>query len=799
MSIKSGYVSWIVAISAVLLAIGSLAAGQSAKSKSESARARPAESSKASTAPEWIKVGTSGKTLVVFCGSVIKGVGSAPTLSIDGGTAVTLADPWTDPKRPYVIWPLAKPIDKGDKVTLSAPAGWITTATGALAAAKNVSVVNGVGVEFYPPFEPKPRTMLLGNNLTPAYYGQPIRVFANAVKESGGWSGDANVRFSVDANGDLESLANWQVTSVITKSEGYDSVPTGKYTVMWEGGGEVVLASMDGTGRVTPGTSRLGGKRSRDSVRVYNVAKAGSKLLNGIWVIAKGAPVRNLRVYGPDVATDGSQRFRPEFLRMLAGSRSIRAMEMLRTNQSNLVHFSEWTPRSLRSYVGSRHTVGPVSIASVKAYDNASHCFYDNDRFYAVITTTEPHKFVTGYKIKYTGISKIRLTDGTQSALSTGPILVLSPTSFAVDAIIGKRAAKVDGVQRPGGTVSATVSSGTISLEELCELANLLPGCDLWFTFPELGTDECATKTFALLARKLAPGHKLRVEYSNEVWNFGFSARYYARMRGALDKIGDFQWYAKRSHEIHEIAAAAFAAAGRPNDVVRVFGSQAGWVGGGGPTDQVAAYCQKQGYPIDELAVAPYFNSQAPKTWDVDQCLDAASVALELDPIYGVTLESAMAGHQRSLTDRGHTRASVVAYEGSFEHLSRDDTVSLYAGRHPRIRGHYLRYLEIMEKSGMTRFDHFDVGQNIIHGQNWPMYYGWAMRAGMGDGSDGLWDNRLTMKYDNGVAKEDPSDRARIVSPVGQAWREWAALTPAPPTVKAESSTRTAAPARRSR
>ncbi len=89
-------------------------------------------------------------------------------------------------------------------------------------------------------------------------------------------------------------------------------------------------------------------------------------------------------------------------------------------------------------------------------------------------------------------------------------------------------------------------------------------GVDPWINIPERATDDYVRQLARLLAEHLDPERKVYLEYSNEVWNSGFSAAGYATQQGqalwpGVDETTARQGYTvRRSVEIFEIFAEAF-------------------------------------------------------------------------------------------------------------------------------------------------------------------------------------------------------------------------------------------------
>lgn len=239
-------------------------------------------------------------------------------------------------------------------------------------------------------------------------------------------------------------------------------------------------------------------------------------------------------------------------------------------------------------------------------------------------------------------------------------------------------------------------------------------------------------------------------------------------------------WYVWRMGQVHIMARAAFASAGRTTDLVRVLATQGSWSGNinGRVTDAVAF-----GWDFEECAGAPYFwngpyeSSLATvfDTLDNDQVMDLMETYMG----YSLDVNNFVSNITNAL-NTFYPRAVPVCYEGGPEMLgltSNSGTVggarSRMTARHPRMRWVMFRYLQILQSYGYTLFNDYMLSGNIRSNvywaaAMWACYVRYDQPAGMGDGSDGLYDNRLN--YEN-------IDEGGIVSVVGGAINRWNKLT----------------------
>jgi hypothetical protein len=230
-----------------------------------------------------------------------------------------------------------------------------------------------------------------------------------------------------------------------------------------------------------------------------------------------GDYVRNVRVFRKDFESliDAGEIFNPDMLEFLTPFRSIRFMDWMQANA--------W---------------GQCSGGSTPGQD----C-------YAVASDD----CGGGGRCVMAGRWDERPTDDTPSALSSGQYLDVSRPDLGT---------KVGGY----------------SLETLVALANRVPA-DPHFNIPA-DYDEEYARSFGVYVRDhLAAGLTATVEYSNEVWNFGFPQAQYANElgRGMWPDEGSawMQYMAGRTHELCGIMKEVFA--GQEERLRCVISPQTGW------------------------------------------------------------------------------------------------------------------------------------------------------------------------------------------------------------------------------
>jgi Ca2+-binding RTX toxin-like protein len=133
----------------------------------------------------------------------------------------------------------------------------------------------------------------------------------------------------------------------------------------------------------------------------------------------------------------------------------------------------------------------------------------------------------------------------------------------------------VAGMARPGDARYTTPAG--VPLELMLQLANQV-GTDPWICVPHTA-DDALVRAMAITVRdRLDAGLTAWVQFSNEVWNFGFEQAQHALARAAADlgpevTSGWVQWYGVRAAQVADIFRAVFAETGSQARLRTVFES----------------------------------------------------------------------------------------------------------------------------------------------------------------------------------------------------------------------------------
>jgi hypothetical protein len=153
------------------------------------------------------------------------------------------------------------------------------------------------------------------------------------------------------------------------------------------------------------------------------------------------------------------------------------------------------------------------------------------------------------------------------------------------------------------GSASEPLANG-MSVEYMVQLANDLDA-DPWFNMPHMA-DDTFVRNFATYVRDhLEPGRTVYVEWSNEIWNFGwgFEASQWVMDQTRLPQnagLDNWQVAGREAKRDLDIWSAVFA--GQANRLMRVAG---GWAANEWVTNRVV---ESMAGSFDAIAIAPYFS-----------------------------------------------------------------------------------------------------------------------------------------------------------------------------------------------
>ena len=247
-----------------------------------------------------------------------------------------------------------------------------------------------------------------------------------------------------------------------------------------------------------------------------------------------------------------------------------------------------------------------------------------------------------------------------------------------------------------------------MSVEYMVQLANDLDA-DAWFNMPHMA-DDTFVRNFATYVRDhLEPGRKAYVEWSNEIWNFGwgFEASQWVMDQTRLPQnAGLDNWQVAGREAKRDIDIWSNVFSGQTDRLVRV---AAGWAANDWVTNRVV---ESMGGSFDAIAIAPYFNPD-------DEHRDSYTSATTVDTILADTRAAVatsvgwVRNHQNLANSWGATLGrdiKLLAYEGGphMDGRSAPYQNAFYAAvNDPRMGDIERDYLRALDAEGMDLYVDF--------------------------------------------------------------------------------------------
>ena len=258
-----------------------------------------------------------------------------------------------------------------------------------------------------------------------------------------------------------------------------------------------------------------------------------------------------------------------------------------------------------------------------------------------------------------------------------------------------------------GGTASEPVVNG-MSLEYMVQLANDLDA-DPWFNMPHMA-DDTFVRNFATYVRDhLEPGRKAYVEWSNEIWNFGWgfeASQWVAEQARLPENTGLDNWQVAGREAKRDLDIWSEVFVGQPSRLVRV---AAGWAAVDWVTNRVV---ESMGGSFDAIAIAPYITPTDEQRAAYGSATTVDRVLADTRTNVATSLEW-VANHGRLARDwqtRLGRPIALVAYEGG-PHLdgrgAAYQDVFYAATNDPRMGDIQRDYLRSLDAAGMDLYVDF--------------------------------------------------------------------------------------------
>ncbi len=690
-------------------------------------------------------------------------------------------------------------IGPDDTVTLDIPANWMTTALGLVPATTNLSVSPPSPTAIMPAFVANPKTMKVGYNVEPVTYFSDMITHSNLAYLLGtmGSVQDANgypTRFVAP------SYAPGQLTCPIILNNGTQPAdqPQGAYMVnpglfvmTWDGDAAITIYQGGEPGTtITEITNDQVLTGTTGNRRVFNVQFDPVQIAHPILHLFLNSETQdleldptgftyvinltNLKIYPPDPSDPTGMtiwvdppKFYPWYLYKLQGMQTFRTMDVMNTNQNPASLFAHYKPETHANRTSVTFVNKTVGVSLIKQAPSDVLYFTGYTGPVVQVTTTAPHGLYNGGSVSFVdcGTAEFANSQTLNMAQTYALIHVLDDTNLIC--VLAN-----DGIPFPtamtntltGGSIITTEFGTFWSLQDVVDLVAAVPTItDLHFNMPVTidvtpGPGGGAYDVAAFLAANLKHGVKVHFEFGNECWNEGFDTWFWCALQTARLTNETFSgayttFFTAQTKLVHEQCLAAFTAAGRPGDMVHLYGV---FTGQPAVTADILAKTLASGATVDELCVALYFNSwpifgyatdQLPifNAMTVDQLLDY----MELNAVYGQYPENFVANQYSVLTENGNTTTKVIAYEGSPDTLIPIDPVGAQAPantpnffirqqtmrRHPRMYGVILQMAQGFQDAGLTMWNWFQIGGNgSVH--CWDCYESGNQQRGTGTSAD---------------------------------------------------------------
>ena len=258
-----------------------------------------------------------------------------------------------------------------------------------------------------------------------------------------------------------------------------------------------------------------------------------------------------------------------------------------------------------------------------------------------------------------------------------------------------------------GGTPSEPIVNG-MSVEYMVQLANDL-NANPWFNMPHMADDDFVRNFATYVRDHLKPGLTASVEWSNEIWNFGwgFEASQWVSEQTKLPVNAGLDNWQVAGHEAKrdlDIWSDVFA--GQNSRLIRV---AAGWAAVDWVTNRIV---ESMGGSFDAIAIAPYITPTDEQRAGYTSATTVDRVIADTRANIGTSLE--WVGNHARLAREWQARlgrsVQLVAYEGGHHLDGRSGPYqdAFYAATNdPRMGDIYRDYLRGLDAAGMNLYVDF--------------------------------------------------------------------------------------------
>ncbi len=366
-----------------------------------------------------------------------------------------------------------------------------------------------------------------------------------------GWP--ATIPASCDTQDNAVFRTPTWATSLILRYVPLGAIPVGKYTVLYEGSGDIQYS---GIGSKLPAESSFGRdviEITPELIKTRNVAGLRIQLKN----IDPNNPLKNIRVIMPGGICAGNPLVRVDSETDCPSGAYQSFVDTLQADRNNIV----FNPDYLR-FLKDFKVIRTMNFMEASP---RNPCYTLTDAAYTTCLLQD-----------FNWNQRAKMDDASWGGSARTPLL-----------------------QRYGRGVP---------LEVIVKLVNQLER-DPWFNIPHNATDDYVTQFATYVRDHLKPGLKAHIEYTNEPWNGIFWASLYVREKGKdLDSNAyraGYKYYSKRAVEIFTIWRDVFGGTDR---LVRILNTYH-------PDEFMSRNMLSENgnsQSVDAIASAPYFQG----CWD---------------------------------------------------------------------------------------------------------------------------------------------------------------------------------------
>ena len=352
-----------------------------------------------------------------------------------------------------------------------------------------------------------------------------------------------------------------------------------------------------------------------------------------------------------------------------------------------------------------------------------------------------------------------------------GPILVTGANTFVVS--------WWNGTSNPAATIASTYSipspivnftnaqpGSAIPYEAACKLTSAF-NCDLHVNFPLLASDSYIYERASQVLGAVTAGRKIYIELANEPFNINWISREIEILSNFLGQYTSY-WYVYRLNQLAQMVKTVFAAAGRENEIY-VFAN-------GGPnasTELSIAQTMTPPVQIDAIGIAPYFgmdNSlssiQLCNNATLNQIADLMGHQMYYLPgtvsfstgVPGSELSTSLTMIASYNTATGYN-CKLYGYEGGYSSGCASGAygptgnnfwfswcVSMDVRYLPVWRIYEKDFYALCQTAGYEAVETYAESLYYFYSSCWNIYTWINQLPGLGDGTDGRFDNRTCMQ-----------------------------------------------------